>query len=111
MARFLRVLLKLAIVGGILAVVVKVLQNRSHPDPVVDRNAYNSWEPLTDTTPVAPVGADEGAAAKKGAVDEVAAAKKAAVEQAEAATADAIAQGEEAKAAAEKAPAKKAPAK
>ena len=57
MARFLRILLKLAIIGGILAVVAKVLQNRSHPAPVVDRNAYNSWEPLTETTPVAPSGA------------------------------------------------------
>jgi len=47
-ARLLRVLIKVALLGGIVAVVVKVLQDRSHPDQVVDRNAYNSWPPLDD---------------------------------------------------------------
>ena len=53
MAKFSRSILKLAVIGALAAAAVKYLQRRSHPDPVVDRNAYNSWERL-DETPAAP---------------------------------------------------------
>ena len=50
MRRLFRAVLKLAVIGGVAVAVVKVLQNRSHPDGVVDRNAYNPtpWPPLDD---------------------------------------------------------------
>lgn len=104
MARFLRVLVKVAVLGGIVAVVVKVLQNRSHPEPVVDRNTYNSWPPL-DEKPApgsaahkAPTGNDDGpseAPAKKPVAKKATAKKKAPAKKA---------------AAKKKAPAKKASA-
>lgn len=53
MAKVSRSILKLAVIGALAAAAVKYLQRRSHPDPVVDRNAYNSWERL-DETPATP---------------------------------------------------------
>lgn len=131
-ARLFRVSIKVAIVGGVVAVVVKVLQSRSHPAPVVDRNAYNSWEPLSDTTPVAPgtaaaepepepPAASNGAAAKapdapdapdtKTAAAEKAAAEKRAAKKAAPKKAAAAKKSPAKKSAAKKAPAKKSAAK
>lgn len=125
MARLLRVLLKLAILGGIIAVVVKVLQSRSHPAPVVDRNAYNSWEPLKETTPVAPAAAPaDPPVASNGAITAKATpaddagppaktepAKKAATKKKAAAKKAAPKKAAAKKSAAKKAPTKKAAAK
>ena len=92
MRRLLRGLFKFGLLGAVAAAVVKALQNRSHPDGVVDRNAYNPspWPPIDSDEgpakqPAAPAGttevpADE-AAVKKATPAKKAPAKKSAAKK------------------------------